>query len=210
MPCLIFDVDDTLVEYVDFDFEEWYKQVAKKAADALGIPLDIDVWRGMISGVVSRRYPEKFGIPAVEFWRKVDENNLEYRKRMLSTRRLRVYPDAYFIRDLPGKKIAWSASSEACIRFVLDAIGLLGEFQAIYGKDFENYAFLDEMKPKSGFLRQIITREGCDGCIVVGDSLRDMKAAEGAGCVGILVDRRGDAKYGRKIASLEELKSLIR
>ncbi len=50
MPCLIFDVDDTLVEYVDFDMREWYEFIARPVAERYGIPLSFDTWKKIIEG----------------------------------------------------------------------------------------------------------------------------------------------------------------
>jgi len=207
MLCYIFDVDDTLVEYVNFDMEEWYRFIAEPIAQKYGIPFSYDIWRGMIEGRISRRYTENYGVPAEMFWREVDRRNLEYRRAMLAAGRLRLYEDAKIIEKLPGKKIAWSVSSEECIRFVLGTFGILKAFDFVIGKDYNNYAYLDEVKPSPKFIEIIKDKMKCDRCVVIGDGDRDMLSAHNAGCVGILISRDGrKSKYAHyTISSLEEL-----
>ncbi len=208
--CLIFDVDDTLVEYVNFDFEEWFNFIALPAAKKLGMPLSIKEWRDMISGKLSRRYPEKFGIAAEDFWREVDKNNLKFREFMLREGKLRKYDDCEVIKELNGVKIAWSASSKECVEFVLKYIGFLQYFDGIFGKDYQNYKFLEDMKPNPGLLLEIKKIYGCDKCYVIGDSERDIIAAERAGCIAIFVNRTDDREMGDyTIKSLWELKEVL-
>ncbi len=208
--CLIFDVDDTLVEYVDFDFEEWFKFIALPAAEKFRIPLNIYTWRDIISGKISRRYPEKFSIAAEDFWREVDKNNLKFREFMMKEGRLRKYDDCEAIKELNGVKIAWSASSTECIEFVLKHIRLLKYFDGIFGKDYQNYKFLEDTKPNPGLLVEIKRIYGCDECYVIGDSERDMLAAKRAGCVAIFVNRRDERVMGDyTIKSLWELKNFL-
>ncbi len=210
MLCLIFDIDDTLVEYVDFDFEEWYKFIAFEVAKKLNIPLTIDIWRGIVEGKIGRSYPEKFGVPYQIFWKDIDERNLDYRKKMLREGRLRRYEDSFVLRELPGIKIAWSSSSSKCVRFVLENLNLEKYFDKIYGKDFQNYRFADS-DPKYRILHEIIKIHNCDECYVIGDSQRDMLAAKKAECKGIFVMRSGDKTNGEwiTIKSLRELKEIV-
>ena len=210
MLCLIFDVDDTLVEYVDFDFEEWYKFTALEVAKKLNMPLTIDIWRDMIEGKIERAYPEKFGVPYKVFWKEVDERNLNYRKKMLSEGRLLRYEDSVVIPKLPGIKIAWSSSSSKCVRFVLEKMNLAKYFDGIYGKDFQDYKFADS-NPKYRILCEIIKIHNCDECYVIGDSQRDMLAAKKAGCKGIFVMRDDNEIDGEwiTIKSLRELKEIV-
>ena len=205
MLCWIFDVDDTLVKYVDFDMYEWYEFIALPVAEKYNIPLGFSVWKGMIEGKISRRYSENFGVPAEIFWKEVDYRNLEYRKWMYRQNRLRLYKDVKAIENLEGKKIAWSASSQECINYVLSLFGISSLFDFIIGKDYENYRYLDYVKPSPKFIEIIKKKCECENCIVVGDSERDMVAAKKAGCMAILV-RRKESKYADfKIDSLWEL-----
>ncbi len=191
MLCWIFDVDDTLVEYVDFDPYEWYLFIAKPVAEKYKIPISFEIWRDIIDGKMSRRYSERYGVPPEKFWREVDERNLEYRRVMLAKGRLKLYDDALIVKKLPGMKIAWSASSEECIRFVLSTFSILQYFDFVIGKDYGDYAYLEEVKPSPRFIEIIKEKTGCKRCIVVGDSDRDMLAAKNAGCVAVLISRDG-------------------
>jgi phosphoglycolate phosphatase-like HAD superfamily hydrolase len=205
--CVVFDIDDTVVEYVDFNYAEWYRSVAEPAASRVGLPMSIEIWRSMLSGALSRKYSERFGIPANVFWSVVDEYNLEYRKNQFKLGKIRLYDDAKIIPSLPGLKIAWSAASEKCIRFVLDSLGVSGWFDAVYGKDFENYRHVEKLKPDPGFLKHILKLTGCKHCVVVGDSEVDMAAARDSDCNALLINR----KEGVDIRAVRELvNTLIR
>ncbi len=189
--CWIFDVDDTLVEYVDFDMREWYEFIAEPVARKYGIPFDFNTWKRIISGEISRRHSERYGVPAEIFWREVDKKNLGYRKWMYNQGRLKLYPDVPFIENLQGKKIAWSVSSEDCVKYVLSLFGIKEIFDFVIGKDYENYRYLEKVKPSSKFIEIIKDRCSCDRCIVIGDSDKDMLAARYAGCLAVHISRDG-------------------
>ncbi len=207
MLCYIFDVDDTLVEYVDFDMCEWYEFIALPVAEKYNIPLSFEKWEEIINGKASRRYSEGFGIDAKIFWSEVDKRNLQYRKAMLKEGRLKAYSDTDILKHLSGKKIAWSVSSEECVKFVLSTFSLLQYFDFVIGKDYENYAYLDDIKPSPKFIELIKEKMGCDKCVVIGDGDRELEAARKAGCVAILVKRRKNhSPYADfTISSLNEL-----
>ncbi len=75
----------------------------------------------------------------------------------------------------------------------------------MYGKDYANYAFLDELKPRSGLLKEILKINGCTECYVIGHSHTNILAARGAGCEGILMVRKD--KEG--IKSLIKMRNII-
>ncbi len=192
MPCFIFDVDDTLVEYVDFDFEEWYRFLVVPVAEQLGFEMTLDEWRGIVKGHLARDHVERYGVSAVEFWKAVDERNLEYRRWMLSQGRLRAHPDAEAIRHLPGRKAAVSNSSTRCAEFALEAAGLRDAFDAVVGKDYGEYRYIHEAKPRPGLILVVKRLMGCERCIFVGDSPSDVRAGKGAGCLTVQVLRGGE------------------
>ena len=208
MLCWIFDVDDTLVEYVDFDMREWYEFIAEPVAKKYGIPINFEIWQEIIDGKISRRYSEKYGVAAEKFWSEVDNRNLEYRKKMHREERLRLYSDVHFIKNLPGKKIAWSTSSQNCVNYVLSLFEIQELFDLIVGKDYENYKYLDYVKPSPKFIEIIKKRYGCERCMVIGDSDKDLLAAKNAGCLAIHISRHGEkSKYADiPITSLHQLR----
>jgi HAD superfamily hydrolase (TIGR01549 family) len=205
--CWIFDVDDTLVEYVDFDMREWYEFIAEPVARKYNIPFTFEIWEEIIQGNLDRRYSEKFDISAEKFWKEVDERNLEYRKWMWKQNRLKLYDDVKAIKDLEGRKIAWSVSSENCINYVLSLFGIKELFDFVIGKDYCNYKYLDYVKPSPKFVEIIKERCKCSKCIVVGDSDKDMLAAKKAGCKAIFIERwKKNSRYADlEISSLWEL-----
>jgi phosphoglycolate phosphatase-like HAD superfamily hydrolase len=204
--CLVFDVDDTIVEYAGFDPVEWYRMVGERAARELGVPMNHGVWRAMIAGKMSRRYSERYGVPAEEFWALVDRYNLEYRVNMNREGRIRLYEDARVIPELEYPKIAWSSASRDCALYSLSAVGARDWFLEVYGKDYQNYRFIDSLKPEAGLLKELLRTHGCDKCVVVGDSDSDIEAARKAECRGIRINR-GAGKEG--IDSLWLLSSIL-
>ena len=210
MLCYIFDVDDTLIKYENFDMREWYEFIAEPVARKMKIPMNFEIWKDMIEGKISRRYTERYGILAEKFWQEVDRRNLLYRKVMWESGRLKLYEDVKILKELPGKKIAWSTSSTDCIRYVFSLFNLEKYFDLIVGKDFENYRYVERVKPDPTFLNIIKSAVRCTTCIVIGDDEKDMKAAKNAGCIAVLITRRlRSSRYADLVIhSLGELKDL--
>ena len=74
---------------------------------------------------------------------------------------------------------------------MLEHAGMKAWLAAVYGKDYSNYAFLDEFKPRSGLLKEILKVNEYTECYVIGNSPADILAARGAGCKNILINGNG-------------------
>lgn len=210
---LIFDVDETLVYYDGYDHREWYENWVMPALRKHNIELDYETYKKTVTGELPRSYVERFGIDHVEFWKLVDEVNLEYRRKMAEMGRINPFPDVDALGELKemGLKLAAvSNASQECTEFVLDLFGLRKYFDVVYGKDYSN---LDGVKPNPYLVEKALKALGLkpEEAIMVGDSTHDVLAAHRAGMKAVNVTRFGKVEGADYyVSDLWELVGLIK
>ena len=190
---LVFDVDETLVYYEGYNHREWYENWVMPALRERGIDLDYETYKKTVTGELPRSYVERFGIDHVEFWRIVDEVNLEYRKRMAELGRIKPFPDVDALKELRNiglKLAAVSNASQECTEFVLNLFDLRRYFDVVYGKDYSN---LDGVKPDPYLVKKALKALGLkpQEALMVGDSHHDVLAGKRAGMKVVNVTRFG-------------------
>jgi 2-haloalkanoic acid dehalogenase type II len=192
LKALIFDVDETLVYYESYDARKWFDDYLEPAFQRHNINVDFETYRKMVRGTLPRSYVEKFGIDHVEFWKLVDNVNLEYRKKLAEEGKIKPFPDAaQALNDLKfmGLKLAAvSNASQDCTEFVLKLFNLRGYFDVVFGKD---YSHLDGVKPNPYLIQKALKTLDTkpQEAWVIGDSALDVVAAHKAGCKAVQVLR---------------------
>jgi len=210
---LIFDVDETLVYYEGYNHREWYENWVMPALRERGIELDYETYKKTVTGELPRSYVERFGVDHVEFWRIVDEVNLEYRKRMAELGRIKPFPDVDALKELRNmvpKLAAVSNASQECTEFVLDLFDLRKYFDVVYGKDYSN---LDGVKPDPYLVKKALKALGLkpQEALMVGDSHHDVLAGKRAGMKVVNVTRFGKVEGADYyVESLWELVELVK
>ncbi|ADT83722.1 HAD family hydrolase [Thermococcus barophilus] len=212
---LIFDVDETLVYYENYDAKEWFSKYLEPAFQQHGINIDFETYRKMVKGILPRSYVERFGIDHVEFWKLVDNVNLRYRKVLAKEGKVKIFPDVpqalSELRTMGLKLAAVSNASQDCTEFVLELFNLRKYFDAVFGKD---YSYLDGVKPNPHLILKSlkVLNVPPDKALVIGDSELDVKAAHRAGIKAVQVLRFDnfveDADY--HIRTLDELVDLVK
>ncbi len=189
---LIFDVDETLVYYEDYDAKEWFSKYLEPAFQQHGINIDFETYRKMVKGILPRSYVERFGIDHVEFWKLVDNVNLRYRKLLAKEGKIKIFPDVSQtlseLRTMGLKLAAVSNASQDCTEFVLELFNLKKYFEVVFGKD---YSYLDGVKPNPYLIQKTLKALNVspNEVLVVGDSDLDVKAAHRAGIKAVQVLR---------------------
>jgi len=210
---LIFDVDETLVYYEGYDMKRWYEEVGRPAMEKLGVVLDWETFRKIVTGELSRTYVERFGIDHVKFWKAMDRANRAYRERLLREGRIKAFPDVGALKELKAlglKLAAVSNASQDNTELVLEAFGLDKYFDVIYGKD---YSYLDGVKPNPHLVNKALRALGLkpEEVLMVGDSSNDILAGKNAGVKTVNVtrfDRIDGADY--YVENLWELVELVK
>lgn len=212
---LIFDVDETLVYYEGHNPRKWFNSYLKPAIQQRGIDLDFETYRKMVKGILPRSYVEKFGIDHVEFWKLIDNVNLEYRKALAKEGKIKVFPDVsrtlQELKTMGLKLAAVSNASQECTEFVLNLFNLEKYFDAVFGKD---YSYLDGVKPNPYLIQKSLRalNVSTNEALVVGDSELDVKAAHRAGIKAVQVLRFDnfveEADY--HVRDLNELVDLVK
>ncbi|WP_056933643.1 HAD family hydrolase [Thermococcus barophilus] len=211
---LIFDVDETLVYYENYDAKEWFSKYLEPAFQQHGINIDFETYRKMVKGILPRSYVERFGIDHVEFWKLVDNVNLRYRKVLAKEGKVKIFPDVpqalSELRTMELKLAAVSNASQECTEFVLDLFGLRKHFDVVYGKDYSN---LDGAKPSPYLIEKALKALSAspNEALVVGDSRLDILAGKRARVKTVNVirfERVEGADY--YVKSLWELVELVK
>ncbi|MBO8175364.1 MAG: HAD family hydrolase [Thermococcus sp.] len=212
---LIFDVDETLVYYETYDVKEWFSRYLEPIFQRHDINVDFETYRKMVKGILPRSYVEKLGIDHVEFWKLVDNVNLEYRKALAKEGKIKIFPDVpqtlSELKTMGLKLAAVSNASQKCTEFVLELFDLKKYFDAVFGKD---YSYLDGVKPNPYLIQKSLKALNVspNEALVVGDSKLDVEAAHRARIKAVQVLRFGnpteDADY--YIRRLTELIDLVK
>ncbi len=190
---VIFDVDETLVYYKEYDRRRWFEERVKPALETRGIRVDYSTYRKTVMGELPRTYVKRLGIDPVEMWRIIDGVNLEYRKELAERGGIGVFPDVEALKELKRLGLKLAAVSNAsleCTKFVLDLFNLGAYFNFIMGKDYSN---LDGVKPRPYLVQKALKALKVEPseAVMVGDSLHDVLAGKAAGVIVINVKRFG-------------------
>ncbi|AHF80193.1 HAD family hydrolase [Thermococcus paralvinellae] len=212
---VIFDVDETLIYYENYNAQEWFNSYLKPAFQRHSINVDFETYRKMVKGILPRSYVEKLGINHVEFWKLVDNVNLKYRRVLAKEGKIKIFPDVsqtlQELKTMRLKLAAVSNASQDCTEFVLELFDLRKYFEVIFGKD---YSYLDGAKPNPYLIQKSlkVLNVSPSEALVVGDSELDVKAAHRAGIKAVQVLRFDnfveEADY--HVRDLNELVDLVK
>ena len=212
---LIFDVDETLVYYEGHNPRKWFNSYLKPAFQQCGINVDFETYKKMVKGILPRSYIEKLGINHVEFWKRVDNINLKYRRVLAKESKIKVFPDVsrtlQELKTMGLKLAAVSNASQDCTEFVLELFDLREYFEVVFGKD---YSYLNGVKPSPYLIQKSlkVLNVSPSEALVVGDSELDVKAAHRAGIKAVQVLRFDnfveEADY--HVRDLNELVDLVK
>ncbi|KIH75662.1 putative hydrolase of the HAD superfamily [Geoalkalibacter ferrihydriticus] len=190
MNVTIFDLDNTLYAPERELFSLIDVRINSYMSEVVGIPL------AQVDGL-RRAYWKQYGVTLGGLMRhyQVDpEDYLEYvhdvdvQTRLLPDPGLRAA-----LRALDGVKVVFTNGSRGHAERVLAALGLSDEFSAIFDVRVANYLPKPYADPYRAVLRHLDT-EG-ERCVMVEDSLPNLKTAKELGMKTILVGPRAVAPY---------------
>ncbi len=179
----IFDLDNTLYAPEARLFEQIEVRMTEWVVDALGVD-------GAEANELRKRYWASFGTTLAGLMREHDVDPQSFLEHVHDISLDHLEPDpelAGAIATLPGRAIVYTNGSEPYARRVMEARGLSGNFDAVYG--IEHADFLP--KPERVAFETIISRDGLvpERAAMFDDDARNLVAPLALGMRTILVAR---------------------
>ncbi len=179
-PVWLFDLDNTLHDASHGIFRAIDRRMSTAVAQALNVAADQ-------ADILRRRYWQRYGATAIGLAR---HHGVNLRQFLAICHDFDVAPLVHGetglsarLRSLPGTRIVLTNAPEHYARRVLEALGILHEFDGLWAIDHMMPMGLPRPKPSLALMRQIVARLGvpAERIILVEDTLRNLKAARQAG-----------------------------
>lgn len=222
---VVFDIGETLVDYKKpMDWSKYYCAALQKAASETGLSFtdeDLDKGYQILKTYNTRYYPRDYEVTSDEIFEKIldatgkTKDSIDVVKTEFYeffSRESEIFADAEEVmKELYAREIPIGTLSDVAYgmdnRFALKDIGPIIKY-VTYPYTSNDIGF---RKPNPSGLLRIAQDTGFDisQVVFVGNELKDMKCAQNAGAVGVLINRDGDDKdYGQQY-TIKEMKELL-
>jgi phosphoglycolate phosphatase len=189
----------------------------RDAFDAAGVPdppaEHIETLHGTTAADV-RRICDIHGIDPGPFWRRRDDEAARRQKAMIRRGEKPLYDDVDAIRDLDADIGVVSNNQHETVRFIVEHFDLAPPVVTQYGRE-HTVAGVERKKPDPYYLQQALADLGTRDALYVGDSQKDIVAAQRAGVDSAFVRRphRADLDLAPdptyEVTDLRELRGLL-
>lgn len=199
-PVWLFDLDNTLHDASRQIFRIIDQRMGHAVAQALDLPAEE-------ADVLRRRYWKRYGATAIGL---VRHHGINLQRFLATCHDFDVKPLVHTERGqlsrlqrLPGTRIVLTNAPAHYARRVLDALGILQEFDGLWAIDHMMPMGLPRPKPSIALMHQIVARLGVPAqrIILVEDTLRNLRAARQAGMRTVYLYHPGTPfaheQYGR-------------
>ncbi|MGB3276719.1 MAG: pyrimidine 5'-nucleotidase [Castellaniella sp.] len=179
-PVWLFDLDNTLHDASRGIFGAIDRRMGAAVAQALDLPPDQ-------ANALRLRYWKRYGATAIGLAR---HHGVNLHQFLATCHDFDVAPLVHSetglaarLRDLPGTRIVLTNAPAHYARRVLDALGILHEFDGLWAIDHMMPMGLARPKPSLGLMRMVVARLGVPAhrIILVEDTERNLKSARQVG-----------------------------
>jgi len=201
---LIFDLDETLYPRGSGVMEEIRRLILRYMIERLG--MDAEEARAL-----RRRYLIEYGTTMAGLLRHqhIDPDDyLDYVHDFPARRYLRTNDELDAVLEaIPLQKAIWTNGTRAHAVRVLSALGVRRHFSRIV--DVRDMGYISKPAPES--YRRLLGMLGAEGpeCILVEDSVRNLRPAKAMGMITVLVDGEGDEDVDFVIGRVEEIGRVV-
>jgi len=202
---LIFDLDDTLYPRGSGVMEQIRRLILRYMMERLGMSAEE-------ARVLRKRYLAEYGTTMAGLLRHqhIDpEDYLEYVHDFPVHRYLRANGELDGVLGaIPLQKAIWTNATRAHAQRVLNALGIRHHFSRIVDVRDMNYI----SKPAPEVYHRLLKLLRADGpeCILVEDSVRNLRPAKVLGMTTVLVDGEDDEDVDFSIGRIEEIGNVVR
>lgn len=202
---VIFDLDDTLYPRHSGVMEEVRRLILRYMTERLGMD-------SAEAQTLRRRYMTEYGttMAGLLHHHHIDpEDYLAYVHNLSVARYLQANSELdRVLGAIPLRKAVWTNATRAHAERVLEALGVRRHFSSIV--DVRDMDYVSKPAPHIyPRLLQLLEAEGPE-CILVEDSLRNLRPARGLGMITVLVDGEGQGEVDFVIGRVEEIGEVVR
>lgn len=210
---IVFDNDGVLIERTD-------KGVLAEAIQATFAEFDVSVPETVAREMVAaddapdEAFEREYGIDPATFWERREAIASEYQRDAIRTGEKALYDDVTVLGDLEASLGVVSNNQHETIEFILAHHDLDQHFETAYGR-VPTLSGARRKKPDPSYIEQALDDLGTRDALYVGDSHKDVIAAERAGIDSAFVRRahRTDLELSttptHEVANLIELAELL-
>ena len=185
---VVFDNDGILTELTDRDV---LREAIRDAFDAAGVPdpprEHVEALHHTTADDVTR-ICATHGIDPGAFWRRREEAAARRQKAAIRQGEKRLYDDVIPVLDLDADVGVVSNNQHETVRFIVEHFDLAPPVTTYYGRE-HTVAGVERKKPDPYYLRQALDDLGTENALYVGDSQKDIVAADRAGVDSAFVRR---------------------
>lgn len=189
-PVWLFDLDNTLHDAS----RSIFRLIDQRMTEAVMTTMDVDRAQ---ADVLRRKYWARYGATAIGLAR---HHGIDIHRFLALSHDFDVPPRVHGekglarrLRRLPGRKIVLTNAPAHYARQVLETLGILHEFDALWGIEHMNLQGRYRPKPALALMRQILARlrVPADRVILVEDTLANLKSAHQVGMRTVYVYHPG-------------------
>lgn len=207
---IVFDNDGVLIEPTD---RERLSDAVRRSFEEF----DVEVEEAIVRRAVEEdRLPfdevrDEYGLDPEEWWSRREALATEIQREEIRTGLKPLYADVEALHDLDHTLAVVSNNQHATIEFILDHHGLHGHFETYYGRDPTVDGALCK-KPDPDYIERALDDLGTTNALYVGDSEKDVVAADRAGIDSAFLRRphRADLQLSvEPTGEFADLRSLV-
>lgn len=176
---VVFDNDGVLIERTD---RERLVETFHESFEEFGVTVEDTFVRRCVheDRVPTEEVRDRYGVDPEAWWQYREERATAIQRADIQAGRKALYSDVDALRDLTHTLGLVSNNQHETIEFILEHHGLEDHFETYYGRD-PTVEGANRKKPNPHYIERALDDLGTDTALYVGDSEKDVVAAERAG-----------------------------
>lgn len=203
---VVFDNDGVLIEPTD---RGRLTEAVQEAFAEFDVVVDEAVAREMVaqSTVPDRDFEQEYGIDPAQFWQRRESIASRTQREAIRIGEKDLYDDIDALSTLPHRTGVVSNNQHETIEYILDYHDLDRHFETAYGR-VPTLEGGNRKKPDPSYIEQALDDLGTRNALYVGDSEKDVVAAQRAGIDSAFLRREHRADLELSIEPTHEVRDL--
>lgn len=184
---IVFDNDGVLIERTD---RQLLAEAIQQTFTEFGVTVTEAVAREMVAAdsPPDGAFEREYGIEPAAFWTRRESIASELQREAIRSGRKALYDDLDVLSTLPHRMGVVSNNQHETIEFILDHHDLGQHFETFYGRE-PTISGANRKKPDPSYIEQALTDLSTRNALYVGDSEKDVVAAQRAGIDSVFLRR---------------------